>query len=66
MVPGTQNRLTDDTEKSKLETRNGRAVCPICHRETKTRIRSDTALDNFQLFCERCKQTSIVYREPEP
>ena len=66
MGPGTRKSLTGTPEKVKLETRNGRALCPICGRETKTRIGADTVLDNFQLYCDRCKQTSTVYREPEP
>lgn len=50
-----------------IKTKNGRAVCPICHRETQERILEDTVLENFPLFCKRCKQTTIVeYRKPEP
>ena len=51
----------------KLETRNGRAVCPVCRRETPVRILTTTQLVDFPLFCKRCGQTTIVkYREPEP
>lgn len=51
----------------RIEVKNGRAVCPVCHRETQERILDDTSLVNFPLFCKRCKQTTIVeYRKPEP
>lgn len=67
MVPGTQKRLTAPPPVSKLETRDGRAVCPICGRLTQTRINPGTVLVNFPLYCKRCNQESVVsYRAPEP
>jgi len=67
MVPGTQKPLTGASAPIKLETRNGRAVCPVCGRETQTRILPGTILERFPLYCKRCAQTSVVsYREPEP
>ena len=67
MVPGTRKGLTQTAPVSKLRTRNGRAVCPICGRETQTRVLPGTILENFPLYCKRCNQESIVtYREPEP
>ncbi len=50
-----------------IKTKNGNAVCPACYRETNVRILDNTVLENFPLFCKRCKQTTIVeYRKPEP
>lgn len=50
-----------------LRVEHGKAICPVCNRETATRIRPDTTLTNFPLFCKLCKQTTLVaYREPEP
>lgn len=50
--------------------------CPICHHKTHTKIRKDSELKNFPLFCPKCKgQTlinvknlnlSILINEPEP
>lgn len=34
--------------------------CPICDSKTKTKIRDDTMLENFPLFCPRCKNETIV------
>ena len=67
MVPGTQKRLTAAAPISKLNVKNGRAVCPICGRTTQVRVLPGTILVDFPLYCKRCNQESIVtYREPEP
>ena len=59
--------MTTASPGVKIEIRNGRAVCPICHRETKTRVEPDTVLRNFKLFCPLCRiETKVDYGEPEP
>ena len=35
-------------------------ICPVCENKTHTKIRDDTELVNFPLFCPKCKQESIV------
>ena len=35
-------------------------ICPVCESKTRTKIREDTELKNFPLFCPKCKQESIV------
>jgi ribosomal protein L44E len=35
-------------------------VCPICIKKTRVKIREDTELKNFPLFCPKCKQESLV------
>jgi len=37
-----------------------RIICPVCGGKTRDRIREDTELKNFPLFCPKCKQESIV------
>lgn len=37
--------------------------CPICNNKTRTKIRNDTELINFPLFCPKCKQETIINRE---
>ena len=68
LVPGTQKDLTASVPPVKLEARNGRAVCPICGRETQTRILSGTTLERFPLYCKHCRRTTLVeyHEEPEP
>jgi Zn finger protein HypA/HybF involved in hydrogenase expression len=35
-------------------------LCPTCKSKTRIRIRSDTILENFPLFCPKCKQENLV------
>ncbi|MHB8130172.1 MAG: cysteine-rich KTR domain-containing protein [Mobilitalea sp.] len=35
-------------------------LCPVCGNKTRDRIRSDTVLKNFPLFCPKCKQETII------
>lgn len=34
--------------------------CPICDSKTRDRIRKDTVLTNFPLFCPKCKKESLI------
>ena len=34
--------------------------CPICGRKTRIKIRPDTTVRNFPLFCPICKSESII------
>ena len=34
--------------------------CPICECKTRVQIRPDTILENFPLFCPKCKKETIV------
>jgi ribosomal protein L44E len=34
--------------------------CPICKNKTRVKIREDTVLENFPLFCPKCKQETVV------
>jgi uncharacterized protein YbaR (Trm112 family) len=35
-------------------------VCPICNNKTRIKIREDTIMENFPLFCPKCKQEKII------
>ncbi len=35
-------------------------LCPICHNKTRIKIRQDTILKNFPLFCPKCRQESLI------
>ena len=35
-------------------------LCPICNSKTRVKVRKDTELINFPLFCPKCKQESLV------
>ena len=35
-------------------------LCPTCGNKTRVKIRSDTVLENFPLFCPKCKQETLI------
>ena len=35
-------------------------LCPVCGNKTRLKIRKDTELKNFPLFCPKCKQETLI------
>lgn len=35
-------------------------TCPICDSKTRIKIREDTELVKFPLFCPKCKQETLI------
>lgn len=35
-------------------------LCPACGNKTRDRIREDTVLVNFPLYCPKCKRESLI------
>jgi transcription elongation factor Elf1 len=35
-------------------------LCPVCGNKTRVKILGDTVLENFPLFCPKCKQETII------
>ena len=35
-------------------------LCPVCGNKTRDRIREDTVLENFPLYCPKCKQETLI------
>ena len=35
-------------------------ICPICGNKTRDRIRYDTVLKNYPLYCPKCKQETLI------
>lgn len=35
-------------------------LCPICNSKTRIKVRPDTVLENFPLFCPKCKRETII------
>ena len=54
MVPGTQKRLTASPPPLILETKNGRAVCPICKRLLNVSVARTTEARDLPAWCRRC------------
>ena len=38
----------------------GWLLCPTCGNKTRVKIRSDAVLENFPLFCPKCKQETLI------
>lgn len=38
-------------------------LCPVCGNKTRNKIRADTVLKNFPLFCPKCKKESLIEAE---
>ena len=34
--------------------------CPVCGNKTRDRIREDTILRNYPLYCPKCKQETLI------
>ena len=35
-------------------------LCPVCGNKTRIKLRPDTVLENFPLFCPKCKQETLI------
>ena len=35
-------------------------MCPICQNKTRLKIREDTLMKNFPLYCPKCKQETLI------
>lgn len=35
-------------------------LCPVCGNKTRDKIRKDTILKNYPLYCLKCKQESLI------
>lgn len=60
MIEKSGKTLTARQESVILIVRNGRAICPVCGRETQQRVLPGTQLRDLPLYCKRCRSESIV------
>lgn len=35
-------------------------LCPVCDNKTRLKIHLDTVLENFPLYCPKCKQEMLI------
>ena len=35
-------------------------LCPICGNKTRDKIREDTVLKNYPLYCPKCKRETLI------
>lgn len=35
-------------------------LCPVCRNKTRLKVRADTQLRNFPLYCPKCRQETLI------
>lgn len=35
-------------------------LCPVCNNKTRLKIRKDTIIKNFPLYCPKCKTETLI------
>ena len=35
-------------------------LCPVCKSKTRIKLRPDTVLENFPLFCPKCRHETLI------
>lgn len=35
-------------------------LCPVCGSKTRDKIRADTEMKNFPVFCPKCKEETLI------
>ena len=43
-----------------MKSRTEWVICPMCSNKTRSKIRQDTVLKRFPLFCPKCKQETLI------
>ena len=38
-------------------------LCPLCGSKTRNKVREDTVLINYPLYCPKCKQETLIEAE---
>ncbi len=51
--------MNSDTAKRNFEW----LLCPICGSKTRIKMRADTQLINFPLFCPKCRKETLIHVE---
>ena len=34
--------------------------CPVCGNKTRNKMRADTVIENFPLYCPKCKHETLI------
>ena len=35
-------------------------LCPVCNNKTRLKIRKDTIIKNFPLYCPKCRKETLI------
>lgn len=44
----------------KVEQKLDWIICPVCGNKTRLKMRNDTIMKNFPLYCPKCKKESLI------
>ena len=50
----------ENRRRSRLINNEKWVLCSICNNKTRTKLRKDTELKNFPLFCPKCKNETLI------
>ncbi len=56
----TEKREVDNMPNEKKFQELQWLLCPKCGKKTRLKLRDDTELKNFPLYCPKCKQMTLV------
>lgn len=46
--------------KTETEMKMEWIFCPVCHNKTRLKLRRDTVISNFMLYCPKCRQENLI------
>ena len=52
--------VMENRRRSRLINNEKWVLCPICNNKTRTKLRKDTELKNFTLYCPKCKNETLI------
>ncbi len=50
----------DDETEIMMEQEMRWVICPVCNNKTRIKLRKDTVINNFLLFCPKCRQERLI------
>lgn len=60
LMPGNGTKCNSDFPELHVSKFSEWILCPICRNKTRVKIRLDTELKNFPLFCPKCKRETLI------
>ncbi len=55
-----ENHLNEKIDLETIAMNTEWILCPVCGNKTRDRLREDTVLINYPLYCPKCKQETLI------
>lgn len=52
--------MQSETNRGKIQTKDGFILCPICGRQKVLRLLPETCGKNIPVYCRNCRKESII------